>query len=262
MKTPMQHSTITYTVLGTALCVLSLLPQGARAQDSAVSDDQVMCTMDAMMCPDGSYVGRSGPNCEFVCPLTEDTTNDPASSTGSLPLPATTTAEVEIPDEVNPSSLRPAIPLGQVTETTLSEIRQTRIINLAANMSNRLDAAIDRFFSITSRLEIRIQILKQRGQDTTAAETALRTASQTLALAKSQVSDIDAKVYEATTADEPYTKWRSLAEHYVVVATTVRTAQNELRAVVAALKNPIPTPTPEAASSTEASTDTPTPAPL
>ena len=30
--------------------------------------EQVFCTMDAMMCPDGSYVGRSGPKCEFVCP--------------------------------------------------------------------------------------------------------------------------------------------------------------------------------------------------
>jgi len=28
----------------------------------------VACTMDAKQCPDGSYVGRSGPNCEFVCP--------------------------------------------------------------------------------------------------------------------------------------------------------------------------------------------------
>lgn len=28
----------------------------------------VACTMDAMECPDGSYVGRTGPNCEFVCP--------------------------------------------------------------------------------------------------------------------------------------------------------------------------------------------------
>ena len=26
------------------------------------------CTMDAMMCPDGTAVGRTGPNCEFVCP--------------------------------------------------------------------------------------------------------------------------------------------------------------------------------------------------
>jgi len=30
--------------------------------------EAVACTMDAMMCPDGTYVGRSGPNCEFVCP--------------------------------------------------------------------------------------------------------------------------------------------------------------------------------------------------
>jgi len=30
--------------------------------------DAIACTMDAMMCPDGSYVGRTGPHCEFVCP--------------------------------------------------------------------------------------------------------------------------------------------------------------------------------------------------
>lgn len=30
----------------------------------------VACTTDAKLCPDGSYVGRSGPNCEFdVCPI-------------------------------------------------------------------------------------------------------------------------------------------------------------------------------------------------
>jgi hypothetical protein len=29
----------------------------------------VACTMDAKMCPDGSAVGREGPNCEFAaCP--------------------------------------------------------------------------------------------------------------------------------------------------------------------------------------------------
>lgn len=35
-------------------------------------DDLVMCTMDAMQCPDGSFVGRTGPNCEFVCPTIID----------------------------------------------------------------------------------------------------------------------------------------------------------------------------------------------
>ncbi len=28
----------------------------------------VACTMDAKICPDGSYVGRTGSKCEFVCP--------------------------------------------------------------------------------------------------------------------------------------------------------------------------------------------------
>lgn len=31
-------------------------------------DNEVMCTMDAMQCADGSWVGRSPPNCEFKCP--------------------------------------------------------------------------------------------------------------------------------------------------------------------------------------------------
>lgn len=32
-------------------------------------DEPAMCTMDAKICPDGSAVGRTGPNCEFSpCP--------------------------------------------------------------------------------------------------------------------------------------------------------------------------------------------------
>lgn len=32
-------------------------------------DNIVACTMDAQMCPDGSYVGRVPPSCEFApCP--------------------------------------------------------------------------------------------------------------------------------------------------------------------------------------------------
>jgi len=36
-------------------------------------EEQVFCTQDAMLCPDGSYVGRTGPNCEFAaCPIPAD----------------------------------------------------------------------------------------------------------------------------------------------------------------------------------------------
>ena len=39
-------------------------------------DEGVSCTMDAMMCPDGSSVGRTGPNCEFVCPALPEVQSD------------------------------------------------------------------------------------------------------------------------------------------------------------------------------------------
>lgn len=39
-------------------------------------EEPVACTMDAMMCPDGSYVGRVAPNCEFApCPSEDNTSS-------------------------------------------------------------------------------------------------------------------------------------------------------------------------------------------
>lgn len=39
-----------------------------------VMDEPVACTNEAQQCPDGSWVGRSGPDCEFVCPEPSDGT--------------------------------------------------------------------------------------------------------------------------------------------------------------------------------------------
>jgi len=37
-----------------------------------VNNNPVACTQEAKQCPDGSYVGRTGPNCEFtLCPNTQ-----------------------------------------------------------------------------------------------------------------------------------------------------------------------------------------------
>lgn len=35
----------------------------------STTTNPVACTMDAKLCSDGSYVGRTGPKCEFVCPV-------------------------------------------------------------------------------------------------------------------------------------------------------------------------------------------------
>jgi hypothetical protein len=45
-------------------------PSGTTGPTPAPSEpDMVACTMEAKLCPDGSYVGRQGPRCEFApCP--------------------------------------------------------------------------------------------------------------------------------------------------------------------------------------------------
>lgn len=44
-------------------------PQNSGNDAGGNSGGQTMCTMDAKICPDGSSVGRSGPDCEFEpCP--------------------------------------------------------------------------------------------------------------------------------------------------------------------------------------------------
>ncbi len=54
--------------------VASLQTVATSTQNSSdeSTDDFVACTMDAMQCPDGSYVGRTGPDCTFSCPTTDE----------------------------------------------------------------------------------------------------------------------------------------------------------------------------------------------
>lgn len=54
------------------LCITLLAAGcGKVAVTPAPNPGAVACTMEALQCPDGSYVGRQGPRCEFAtCPVT------------------------------------------------------------------------------------------------------------------------------------------------------------------------------------------------
>ena len=54
---------------------------GAPVPGPGPGQGTVACTADAMQCPDGSWVGRSGPHCEFICPTASSTAG--GTSTGS-----------------------------------------------------------------------------------------------------------------------------------------------------------------------------------
>lgn len=64
-------------VLASSILLLGSLVLCAMVYGSIFRKPQeIACTMDAMMCPDGSAVGRTGPSCEFAkCPDAKATTS-------------------------------------------------------------------------------------------------------------------------------------------------------------------------------------------
>ena len=82
---------------------------------SLPGDEVTACTMEAKMCPDGSYVGRTGPQCQFApCP--------PIAATSTGPTTGTTTV-----DSLNhPVHLNEKITVGGITITPLEIIGDSR----------------------------------------------------------------------------------------------------------------------------------------
>lgn len=67
--------------LGFSLVVVACLGTGCVSSRTPASPAPVVaCPSDARQCPDGNYVGRTGPKCEFVCPIPEQvSTSTPLS---------------------------------------------------------------------------------------------------------------------------------------------------------------------------------------
>ncbi len=60
-----------YFVLNTKVAVA---PTPSSAMSSSPNPTDYACTQEAKLCPDGSYVGRTGPKCEFApCPTVKVT---------------------------------------------------------------------------------------------------------------------------------------------------------------------------------------------
>lgn len=58
----------TCMMLACGLCACAKTADKPPVQIAPPDRGEVMCSQDAKQCPDGSWVGRSGANCEFVCP--------------------------------------------------------------------------------------------------------------------------------------------------------------------------------------------------
>lgn len=130
-------------------------------------------------------------------------------------------------------------------QAALNAVRQQRVLNLSANLSNRLDAVSNRQLTIITRLESRINKMTTAGFDTAFASVKLREASDATSRAKSKLANIDNLVNSATTSTEPQNRWMSVRETYREIINDTKLAHMALKEVVTLLKGAVETPQPE-----------------
>lgn len=140
--------------------------------------------------------------------------------------------------EIPPVQTVPQQNLRPERTGSLNEVRQARILNLAANISNRMEAAITRLINITKRLNSRIEKQTALGINTNAATNKLVEANNLLTQASINLSNIDTLVYNATTSSEPRSSWQNVRTVYTETAQLIRRAHLALRDTIALLKNP------------------------
>jgi L-fucose mutarotase/ribose pyranase (RbsD/FucU family) len=137
-------------------------------------------------------------------------------------------------------------------EQPLASFTQTRIINLAANISNRLDSALTRLLNIHTRMESRAETMKAVGLDTSMAIVTLEKSKMLLVRSQEQLASIDSLVYYATTAPAPKLAWTAVSTKYKAIATDLRESKVLLVTALAQLKtSPSAVPVTEVASSTD-----------
>lgn len=133
----------------------------------------------------------------------------------------------------------------------LQDRAQTRIINLAANTSNRHEAAIRRLENVANRLDSRITKLQAQGLDTSAGVAALAVARTELSRARTLLATIDADVVTFVSSENPQTNWGRVKNIYTDSRDAIKAAHSALQTSLIALQQVSSQPTPTEPAATE-----------
>lgn len=119
-----------------------------------------------------------------------------------------------------------------VTEPTLQKIAQNRLLNLAANMSNRMDSAVARLQNVIDRLTTRLDIMLAEGANVTPAMVELALAQNSLDEAKRNLENIDVEVNAFTGSATPRENWGNLKKTYLSTRDAIVTAHQSILATI------------------------------
>jgi hypothetical protein len=137
---------------------------------------------------------------------------------------ASTTATTT-PTEVSPVTPAPKI---ATSEAVLSKTAQNRLTNLAANMSNRMDATASRLQNVVGRLNSRLQKMTDAGHDVSKARTSIGVAQTNLDRAKKNMSTIDLEVSAFIGSTHPRDYWNDLRFIYIDTKDALTAAHTEI----------------------------------
>lgn len=167
--------------------------------------------------------------------------------------PATTTASGTTPAVTTPTPPPPARPTSG--PRGLSVAAQTRLTNLAANVSNRLDAYVRRITNVTDRLDSRANKMAESGLAVDAARAKIAEARTELEKARASLTNIDAAVNNFVRSENPRTYWQSVKTTYLAATDAIKAAHRATVEALLLLKTATATQSPTATSTTTSSND-------
>lgn len=147
---------------------------------------------------------------------TTTTSSSTVTVTASSSTTTTPTVEVMTPPPVDTS------------KALLSPTAQTRITNLAANVSNRLDATLRRLTNVHDRIQSRIEKTAALGVDTTTASIALGEANGHLTIAWTALQNIDRDVVAFIGSSNPKAGFLRLKATYTTIYSELKLAHSSL----------------------------------
>lgn len=146
-----------------------------------------------------------------------------------------------------------------VTETGLSQGDQSRIINLAANMSNRADAAIKRFDAIGTRFDSRIKKLEVEGYNMSTVWPLVQSAKEAVFSASTLVGNMDTDIFAVVESTNPKETWSTTRQNFANIKQDLLRAQDFYQKALTEMKTIVAqgVPQQQAGTSTEATVTTP-----
>lgn len=167
----------------------------------------------------------------------------------------TTTAATTSTSSTTPAVETPAPTARPVIEPrALTAAAQTRLINLAANVSNRLDAYVRRIANVTDRLESRANKLSESGLDVAPARAKIAEAKSELDKARQSLQNIDTAVNNFVKSENPRTYWQQVKATYMSARDAIKAAHRATGQTLLLLQTAA-APAPTASSTTTATND-------